>query len=358
LLILVTCILQAAIPSTSSAMEIWLPFEKVLKSADIVCVADAIEIVSAPEPTAEQMRTVVSYRLRTIHVWKGEPPDTLILRGGSGRVYDPDGKEVSWMIACGGPRSFVPGRRYLVFASWRPAGDYPAAHSHTCAIGDAAGDIYLLQRTVGRGRRVALDVAPIQDTSYKYFVQQMQSGDSLARVSAVHAFRSELPDSSGYVLPVLVRIVTEQPTTALGKDACRVIARWAREDRRARKAFYAAMEGGDPAVRMLAVETQVWDEKEELQRRVLERRADPIPSIGASALLRSARLMRQESPPVQEYLESLTDTSAAVRIEALYALENQIKVAAVRASIEAHFADPDSEVAAVARKVIGRMGQR
>jgi hypothetical protein len=335
-----------------------LPFERIYESTDIVCIADAIEIIPAPEPTPAAATTELTNRLRVVQVWKGDPPDTLVLRGLTGRKYDPQGRTVVWGQACPEPKRFVAGKRYLVFASSRPPGELPTAGSRTREISAAGAEMIWLQRRVGPGRCVAPDAEPILMFSYRSLVQQLEHGDSLAQLGAVRAFGIDLPDSSGFVVPALVRAMHRMDPPLLRRYACSVIVRWGRADRHARKVFYEALEGDEPEIRLLAAETQIQGPSGKMQRRVLKRREDPVPEVRAAALLRCADLLEGKHPPVREYREALEDTAAIVRIEAIYALEKLIDDPTIKAALEERMTDRDSTVAAVAKKVVGRMGTK
>ncbi len=118
-------LLLFACASLAHASVMWLPFERIYESTDIVCIADAIEVIPAPEPTPEIPTTELTNRLRVVQIWKGDPPDTLVLRGLTGRKYDPQGRTVVWGQACPEPKRLIAGNRYLVIASSRPPGELP-----------------------------------------------------------------------------------------------------------------------------------------------------------------------------------------------------------------------------------------
>jgi hypothetical protein len=333
---------------------------------DVVCAAYAFEVTPISDPTQEMPRSVDTYRLRVTHVWKGSPPDTLVFHGGTVRYLDSAGSRcVSIMDPA--PPSFVAGKRYLIFTSYRPTPYDPTSHraamggwmaqSHTQELLAAKADLFFLQRDFGPGRSVVPNDAPIPCVSYRSLIQDLDHGDSLAQISAVSAFR-EIEDSAGIVLPALVRALHRERPTNLRRRSCRLIADFAKTMEPARDAYFLALQDPDPAVRRVAAATPRFRADEELRWGVLDRRKDPVPEVRAEAIFTCAKLLAGQSPPVREYREALEDSAAIVRIEAIYALEKLIDDPQIKAALEERMTDRDSTVAAVAKKVVGRMGTK
>jgi hypothetical protein len=355
--------LAALSPATVSGSQIYVPFARVCQGTDILCVADAFEVVPAPAPTPEMPRTSVTYHLRVTHVWKGDPPDTLVFGADRGPAYGSGGQQAGWSSSAHCPE-FIVGRRYLVVTRYaRPGWPVPGSSLPICAsswteeLRAAKAQLFILTRDFGPGRSVVPDEAPIPCVSHRSLVLDLDHGDSLGQLSAVHAM-GELGDSSGTALPAVLRAAKRPWPPPLRQRACYLIARWALEDGEALRAYSDLLADADPDVRKAAIQAGNGRTREALQWRFIGLRTDPVAEVRAAALFNATHLLLGDRPPVHEYLESLQDTSAIVRIEAIYALEKRIEDPAVKAALEGRFADPDSEVAAVARKVVGRIDMR
>lgn len=355
--------LAALSPVTAHADSMYVPFARACQSAEILCVADAFDVVPAPAPTPEIHSTCVTYHLRVTHVWKGDPPDTLVFGADSGPAYGSGGQQAGWFSSVYCPK-FATGRRYLVVTRdprtrrpWPQTSLPICASSWTDELPAAKAQLFILARDFGPGRSVVPDEAPIPEVSYRSLVVDIDGGDSLGQLAAVRAI-GELGDSSGIALPAVARAAQRPWPPLLRQRACDLIAHWALENSDALRAYSGLLANADPDVRKAVIQAGDGRNKEVLQRRFFELRMDPVAEVRAAVLFRGTNLLLGDQPPVREYVECLQDTSALVRIEAIYALEKRIEDPAVKTALESRFADPDSTVAAVARKVIGRMGKR
>lgn len=340
-----------------SGIEFWIPFERAYEISDFVCMADAVEYLPADEPTRLVPETTASYRLRVLHVWKGEPPDTLQLRGAHGKSYNPDGQSGSWGFACGGPREFEVGSRYLVFASTNPHHVLPHAHTHTRELSLAKADFLELQRTKGPGRSVVLDAGSVPSVSYRSLVRDLEFGDSLAIRSAVHALR-ELSDSAEVALGPLVGVLERTRSTFLRRQVCNVLGRWSCEDKTARRELFAVMEHPEQKIRLAAVEANCYGSYDEVVKQVLERTSDHAADVRAAALRRSARNLRGDDRLIEECLTALSDTSAIVREEAVLGLRHSTGDSRIIQALERCLDDPHSTVAVAATRTIRHLQSR
>ncbi len=339
-------ILLLSFANAVSAITVWLPFDQAFEMSDIVCTADAIEFVPAPEATAEIPRTTWTFRLRPLHIWKGNPPDTLILLGNAGRVINGE-----WTTGDTGAR-FTPGGRYLVFASRYARNDLPSPHTHTRELENGKADLLLLARTIGPGRSAFLGAPEPPSISYQSLMQDLKEGDSPAQMTAVNALQ-ELGDSSGVVLPALVHAVRSGYPVEVRRTAGNAISRWAELDTLARRAYVDALKDGDPATRLAAVDVSAYPEIPFVKNRILEMRRDLDPEVRRAVLVRLRRLLPgYAGPPTHEYVNALRDSAAIVQIEAIHLLHGYSRDPEIKAALENCLADQDSTVAAAARKVL------
>ncbi len=288
--------------------------------------------------------------LRPLHVWKGEPTDSLILAGR--RVSRPH--QGSLIVGGDALRHFEVGKRYIVFASYPKTGGLPHAHSHTRPLFYAKADQLLLERKIGPGRVVATDIAPIPSVTYRSLVRDLDEGDGSTQLATARALK-ELEDSSDVVLPALVRAVHRSSPASLRDFACETLVRWSAANKSARGAFLGLMEDDDFKVRLqVGLSTIHAYANDDLQRRILELRMDPVPEVRAAALRGCAGLLSCEQPPIREYLEALNDTAGIARLEAVCAFQRRMADPAVEAAVRARLTDPDSTIVAVAKHLIER----
>jgi hypothetical protein len=332
------------------ASEIWLPFDKSFEMSDIVCIADAVASIPAPDPTAENTESVSTYLLRPLHVWKGGPPDSLIL---AGRLVSRS-HQGSWIIEGDALRHFEVGRRYLVFASYPKTGGWPYAHSHTRELLYAKADQLLLERRIGPGRVVATDIAAIPSVTYRSLARDLDGGDGPTQLATARALK-ELEDSADVVLPALIRAVHRSSPASLRGFACETLVRWSSANEATCRAFLDLMKDDDFAVRLQVGLSAIHAyANADLQRRVLELRTDAVPEVRAAALRGCAELLSGEQPPIREYLEALRDTAGVARLEAVCAFQRRMADSVVEAAVRARLTDADSTVVAVAKHLIER----
>jgi hypothetical protein len=352
LLLALLMLLACTLPSTARILG--ARFETIYEHSEIVCVADGIDTTPPAPPTADVPETFSTYRYRVVHVWKGEPPDTLSLHSLGGLVFAPDGR--AWMSFTGDGEMLRsnPGERYMIFAG--PVGRLGLLRAGwgSRPLVDAQAYILQLQRTVGPGRRVSFRSAPVPVVSYRSLIRDLHQEEERAQDGALKALWM-LPDSAGVALTAISVLIRMPVTVSRRPRLLEWVCSRADTSAAAMEAFSTMLESADARMRLDAARARINPVAVKVQRRILARRLDPDPEIRAAVLDQCAGLLAGESPPVTDYLEALGDSVAEVRIRSLAALEKCALEPEVETAIRERTKDADLKVAALARKILERM---
>src|SRR5262249_7856521 len=139
-------------------------------------------------------------------------------------------------------------------------------------------------------------------------------GDSAAKQCALYAL-SDLDDSAGTGVPVLERALPEARSVMFRRGICNTLGFWtSTNNEAARRAIFCALSSPDAKGRLAAVEANSYLTFDGLKEGIILKLKDPDPSIRAAALYRVNQLERDRVILAGIYIESLDDSSAAVRL--------------------------------------------
>lgn len=332
--------------------------DRAYEGADIVCIAEGLASVPAPEPTIDQQRTTATYLARVTHVWKGAPTDTLVLFAGHGREYDPEGRDARWFVGCGGPGRVEPGNRYVLFAWIGSDGNARVAGHTRIASGDCA-ELLWLSRNVGAPRPTVHDAADIPDASLLRMAFELERGDSITGPRAARSLM-EFSDSAGVIVPRLSRLLMSPEPRWRRMDACQVLGTWSDHDRAARLAVLRALDRGDKQAKLAVISWSTHRRRDmELQWRVFDHRENPDPEVRAAVLEHTSGLATSPYPPIRAYRDALRDPSAEVRMHALLALErSRTDDGDVARAVQDCLDDPDRHVSRIANRFAVSLAKR
>lgn len=346
-------------PASSAVSSNWAPVSiaAAYERATIVCLLDVFEFVKAPPPTAEVQETWSSHRAWVTHVWKGDPPDTLLLAGKGRRVYDPTASEPTWIFAATGPQVEKRGRRYVAFVWVSPQG-LAYTSDHSAELSDGAAELLWLARNHGAPRSTVLAVDDPPEVSFELLTRESEEGDSTTAARAFSAL-GQLADSAGVVVRRLKAVVDSPAESWRRQLAVNVLGAWSSTDRSARQALLRLLDRGDDETQLMVLVPHRFAVDDELRSRFFEHREDPSPEVRAAALARGADLLTSSYPPIRAYTDALRDPSPRVRESAMHALgsvtghQDQISDA-----LERCLDDPDPEVARLVQRLSGNLLKR
>jgi hypothetical protein len=163
-------------------------------------------------------------------------------------------------------------------------------------------------------------------------------------------------DSSGIGVAAIQRTIARATSDMLRRSVCNVLGAWSAKDGAAKKALLATLESPDAEVRLAAVEANGYEAFKGLRNAITRRVKDPDPVIRVAAIDRLNYITRWPDRMTDVVLDALKDPSPVVRMDVIRGCASlyhfNVDSSKVASAIRALTTDPDSAVAATARRAL------